>query len=261
MKVETGLYLGVVRHTRVKPRSLSLRHRCFWLALDIDSIKTTTSGLRLLSHNRANILSFFDRDFGDGSERSLRQHVEHLLSEAGITETPANIVLFCMPRVLGYGFNPISLYLCSDKNNVLKAVVYEVHNTFGERHSYVSSVQTLNDRVIQSADKQFYVSPFMDMDLSYTFKLELRDQKLLLAISAKDAEGPLIFTSLSANRRQLTNRSLLMAWMAHPLLSLKVISAIHFHAARIWLKGVKLRLRPPPPQQSATVIQSGKTVQ
>lgn len=261
MNAATGLYRGIVRHTRVKPRTIALRHRCFWLALDIDKIEEATTGLWLLSHNRANILGFYDRDHGDGSGKKLREQVESLLSQAGIANKPAKIVLFCMPRVLGYGFNPISLYLCSDESNNLQAIVYEVHNTFGERHSYVAPVQIVNGRIVQSADKAFYVSPFMDMDLSYTFKLELRDSKLLLAISAKDAEGPLIFTSLAANQTELTNFSLLTAWLAHPLLTLKVISAIHFHAARIWFKGIKLRLRPPPPKQAATVGQSGKPPQ
>lgn len=258
MTLDPGLYHGVVRHTRVKPRKLSLRHRCFWLALDIDRLAETTSKLRVLSYNKNNILSFFDRDHGDGGDLNLRTQIEEILSRGGIYGKPEKIILFCMPRVLGYGFNPISLYFCYGEAGALQAIVYEVHNTFGQRHSYVAQVAGGNGPIIQTANKTFYVSPFMDMELAYKFKLEIRGEQLLLAISARDSAGPVIFTSLKASGKTLTNRSLMLAWIAHPLLTVKVIVAIHFHAARLWIKGMKIRLRPPPPKHAATIGQPGK---
>jgi uncharacterized protein len=261
MRISTSLYRGRVRHTRVKPRVITLKHKCFWLALDIDCLSAIASRLYILSRNTANILSFHDRDHGDGGDKPLREQVEALLATAGLSKKPASIILFCMPRVLGYGFNPISMYLCHNDEGIVYAVVYQVHNTFGQRHSYVVPVEECNGRSVQSANKSFYVSPFMDMDLQYTFKLEVSETKLLLSISAADSEGPVIFTSLAANRAELSNRALLTTWLAHPLLTFKVISAIHFHAVRIWIKGIKLRLRPPPPEQPATMGQSGKVSQ
>lgn len=115
-----------------------------------------------------------------------------------------------MPRVLGYGFNPISLYFCSDAADNLQAIIYEVHNTFGQRHSYVVPVESEDQLIIHTANKAFYVSPFMDMELSYKFKVGVRDNKLLLAISASNDAGPVLFTSLKADQKTLTNQSLLL---------------------------------------------------
>ncbi|MGI9411425.1 MAG: DUF1365 family protein, partial [Hyphomicrobiaceae bacterium] len=133
------------------------------------------------------------------------------------------------------------------------AIIYEVHNTFGERHSYVVPVEQTNGSIRQTARKSFYVSPFMDMDLVYSFKIRITDQQILLGITAADKHGPVIVTSLRADRRELDSWSLLKAWFTHPLLTFKVIAAIHFHAARLWLRGLRLRSRPPPPTRLATL--------
>lgn len=258
MQVGSGIYSGHVRHTRIKPRRFSLRHACFWLALDLDRIAETADRHWNLSHNRFNILSFYDRDHGVGSPENLREQITAMVANAGVQEPPERIILFCMPRVLGYGFNPLSLYFCHDENDVLTAIVYEVHNTFGERHSYVAVVDPCETVVQQSAEKTFYVSPFMDMDLRYAFKLNATPERLSLAINAGDSDGPVIFTSVHADRRDITSGALLTAWISHPLLTLKVITAIHFHALRLWLKGIKLRLRPPPPREAATIGRTGR---
>lgn len=257
MMIETGIYSGSVRHTRVKPRRLSLYHRCFWLALDIDTIADTARAQPILSHNRFNLLSVYDSDYGDGSGRSLRQKIDGLLAGVGYAGAYERAVLFCMPRVLGYGFNPLSLYFCLDGDGQTLAIIYEVHNTFNQRHCYIAPVGADGKLTVQSADKTFYVSPFMDMELTYTFKVSVDNGRIVLSISASDADGPVIFTSLKAVRREMTPRSLFMAWLRHPLMSFKVIGAIHFHAARLWSKGVGLRARPSPPNAPATLGQAG----
>ncbi len=258
MTVAAGLYTGVVRHTRLKPKKLSLRHGCFWLAADIDSFGALAANLWNFSYNRFNLLSFHDCDHGSSRRGSLRAHIEQVLADARLPIQPANIMIFCMPRVIGYGFNPLTLYFCQDREGRLQAIVYEVHNTFGERHSYVAPVACGEDTIRQTARKSFYVSPFMDMDLVYSFKLHLTDERIVLAITAADDDGPVIVTSVRADRRELNSQSLLGAWLTHPLLTLKVIAAIHFHAARLWLRGIKLRLRPPPPERLATLGQPRK---
>lgn len=258
MSIDTALYQGIVRHTRVNPRKLALRHRCFWLALDVDRIDLVAKRLAILSRNAFNILSVNDGDFGDGSVRPLRSQIEKHIGSAGINARPAKIILFGMPRVLGYGFNPICLYFCLSETDAPMAIVYEVHNTFGERHSYVAAVKNASSMIEQTAEKAFYVSPFMDMDMRYRFKLVLSDKRLSLSINASNVQGPVIFTSLHADRSELTSGSLFKAWVSHPLLSLKVITAIHFHALRLWFKGIKLRLRPPPPVNPATIGKTGK---
>jgi DUF1365 family protein len=258
MSMETALYTGYVRHTRVSQRKLSLHHRCFWVSLDVDRIDEIVSKLSILSHGRFNILGIYDRDYGDGSDRPLREQIEQHLTTAGIESRAAKIVLFSMPRVLGYGFNPISLYFCMDETGAPAAIVYEVHNTFGQRHSYVARVEQDSETIVQSAGKTFYVSPFMDMDLSYKFRIVITAGKFNLAISAYQQDKPVIFTSLHARRSELDNCNLLKAWIAHPLLTVKVIAAIHFHALRLWLKGIKLRLRPAPPSVPVTIGETRK---
>ncbi|MGD9671417.1 MAG: DUF1365 domain-containing protein [Hyphomicrobiaceae bacterium] len=256
MMIEPGIYTGSVRHTRVKPRRLSLRHRCFWLALDIDTIDEVVRTQPLLSHNRFNVLSLYDRDHGETCELGFREKVEALLSGAGFARPPARIILFSMPRVLGYGFNPLSLFFCLDGDGRTEAIIYEVHNTFKQRHCYIAPVGQRADRAVQSAEKVFFVSPFMDMDMTYTFEVAATRGRFLLAINARDAEGPVIFTSINSERQALTAASLFKAWVRHPLMSLKVIGAIHFHAARLWSKGIGLRDRPPPPDAPATLGQA-----
>lgn len=259
MMISPGIYTGSVRHTRVKPRRLSLRHRCFWLALDIDSIDDVARAQPLLSHNRFNVLSLYDRDYGETGTRGLREKVEALLSDGGFAKPPERIILFSMPRVLGYGFNPLSLFFCLDGDGRTEAIVYEVHNTFKQRHCYIAPVGQQADRAVQSAEKVFYVSPFMDMDMTYTFKVAATPDRFVLAIDARDAEGPVIFTSINTEWQALSGASLFKAWVRHPLMSLKVIGAIHFHAARLWSKGIGLRDRPAPPNAPATLGQERTT--
>lgn len=261
MKIETGIYTGSVRHTRVKPHRLALHHRCFWLALDIDTIDDVTRSQPLLSHNRFNILSLYDSDHGDPGDGSLRQKVEGLLTGAGFEKTPERIVLFCMPRVLGYGFNPISLFICHDQAGQAFAIIYDVHNTFNQRHCYIAPVGKGTQHTEQSADKTFYVSPFMDMDLTYAFEVHATPEQFLLSITARDTKEAVLFTSLNGNRHDLTGSSLARTWLRHPLMTFKVIGAIHFHAVRLWSKGIKLRARPSPPTEPATLGQAGSLKQ
>jgi DUF1365 family protein len=159
-----------------------------------------------------------------------------------------------MPRVLGYGFNPLSIYFCHRHDGTLAAVLYEVHNTFGERHSYIIPVDADSSCVRQRCDKRFYVSPFMDMDLSYEFRVAPPADRVSIAIRACDQAGPVIFAALAGERRELTDRALARLLATHPLLTLKVIGAIHWHALLLWWKGVALRPRPRPPARDVTLV-------
>ena len=141
MSLRSTLYAGIVTHRRVRPRPHRLRYRVFWMLLDLDEIGQLPRRLRLFSHNRFNALSFFDTDHGDGSGRPLRDQVEGHLRAAGLATDGGAIRLFCMPRVFGYGFNPLSVYFCYQRDGSLAALLYEVHNTFRERHSYLIPVE------------------------------------------------------------------------------------------------------------------------
>lgn len=239
MTVGSALYLGSVMHRRVRPVLHLLRYRVFWLLLDLREIDQISKSLRLFSRNRFNALSFFDRDYCDGGETPLSAQIQEHLRKADVP-ADGKILLLSMPRILGYVFNPLSLYFCYDVGDRLKAIVYEVHNTFGERHSYVLPVEGDGKTINQQCEKAFYVSPFLGMDLRYEFKVTPPGNRLSVAIRGYDSTGLVIATSLSGSLRPLTDRALLSALVTFPFLTLKVIAAIHWHALRLYLKGLKI---------------------
>lgn len=161
-----------------------------------------------------------------------------------------------MPRVLGYGFNPISVWFCYRRDGALAALLHEVHNTFGERHTYLIPVETIAARspIDQTCAKTFHVSPFMAMDLHYDFRIHAPAARLSIVIRGSDTDGPLIFAALTARRRELTDAALLRAFLTTPLLTLKVIAAIHWEALRLWIKGIRLHPRPPAPEQPVSIV-------
>jgi DUF1365 family protein len=267
MTLRSSLYVGTVMHRRLRPRPHRLRYRVFWMLLDLDEIARLPRALRLFSRNRFNAVSFHDNDHGDGSGRPLREQVEGHLQAAGIAPDGGPIRLFCMPRVFGYGFNPLSVYFCYQRDGSLAALLYEVHNTFRERHSYLIPVDraagaagaagaaaAARSVIDQNCRKGFYVSPFMDMDLGYTFRVAVPDRRVSVAIQAADRDGLLLAAALSGERVALTDAALLRALVSHPLLTLKVVGAIHWHALRLLLKGFRPRPRPRPPAAPVTVV-------
>ena len=208
----------------------------------------------LFSHNRFNLLSFHDRDHGDGSGMPLRPQVERILEDHGIGFDGGSIRLFCMPRVLGYGFNPISIYFCHRRDGALSAIIYEVHNTFGERHSYVFDARDATAGSAHGCGKRLHVSPFMDMDIRYEFRTLLPAERFAISIRGSDAEGMLIHASLAGRAAPFNSLNLLRGLLLYPLLTFKVTAAIHWHALQLWLKGIRVRPKPAPPQQSTTPI-------
>lgn len=245
-----ALYVGQVGHTRVRPRRHALRYRVFMLLLDLDALEATAQTLRWFSLGRFNLLSFHPRDHGDGSDTPLRDQVERHLAGAGIALHGGPIRLLCMPRVLGYGFNPISLYFCHTRDGALAAVLYEVTSTFGERHSYLVAHRPDEPAGAEHrVGKRLHVSPFMDMAMTYAFRVQAPADAVSVAIAASDAEGPMLAASFTGRRRPLTDGEILRACASHPLLTLKVIAAIHWEAARLLLKGLRLRPGPPAPAE------------
>ncbi len=250
----SGLYAGVVTHRRLRPRRHKLRYRMFSVLLDIDAIPAICAGIRVMSHNRFNLFSVHDRDHGDGGG-SLRAWAEKHLAEAGIDLDNGPIRLLAMPRVLGYGFNPISVWFCHHRDGRLLALLHEVHNTFGERHVYLIPVSPGDPPldIRQSCAKSFHVSPFMGMDMRYAFRVHPPDERVSLAIRGDDAQGPLIVAAFAARRRDLTDAALLRVFVTMPLLTLKVMAGIHWEALRLWWKGLRLHPKPPAPARLVSV--------
>ena len=246
----SALYAGGVVHQRLRPRRHRLQRRIFWLLLDLEEIDGLDRRLRLFSRNRRNLFSFFDRDHGDGSGRPLRAQVEARLAAIGVSLGGGAIRLLTMPRVFGYVFNPISVYYCHTADGRLAAVSYEVSSTFGERRWYDLAIPVEGpDGVFrQSCAKTLYVSPFMEMEMRYRFRGGAPGERVGLTVGCDDARGPLLTASLWGERRALADGALARAALAFPLMTWKVVAAIHWEALLLWLKGVPVTLarRPAP---------------
>lgn len=243
-------------HRRLRPRAHQLNYSVFWLLLDLAEIDSLDRRLHLFSRNRFNLLSFHDKDYGDGSGAALRPQIEAWLSRAGIDIGDGPVRLLTMPRVLGYVFNPISLYYCHQIDGRLAAMVYEVTSTFGVRHAYVIPVPDADQAaglIRQGAAKALYVSPFMGMEMDYEFRGHAPGQGLDMTISGVDAEGLLITAAMSAQRHPLEDRDLASAAVALPMMTLKVMAAIHWEALKLWLKGVRLTRQPRPAWEPVTI--------
>ncbi len=251
------LYFGRVMHKRLMPFRHRLDYGVFSLFLDLDELPVLSKRLRLFSHNRWNLFSFVDRDFGARDGKALRPWLEDRLAEAGIDLEGGPVRLLCFPRLLGYVFNPLTIWYCHHRSGRLAALLYEVHNTFGERHGYLIPVDQGREPgapILQSCDKNFYVSPFIGMVATYNFRLAEPGERLAVVIRQWTPEGELLVASQTGRRRPLNDNTLLLAFLAFPLMTLKVIAGIHWHAFKLWRKGAKLVSRPPAPDHPVTVV-------
>jgi uncharacterized protein len=236
--IEPGLYVGSVMHRRSRPVRRRFEYRVFWLILDLDRLRETASALKLMSVERFNLLSFCARDHADGRDGPLRDKIASLATGAGFA-ADGPMLLMTMPRVMGYVFNPISVYFCHDASERLTGIVWEVSNTFGGRHSYVIGVDDPDATVQrQRCRKELHVSPFIGMEIEYRFRLVRRGDRLTIGIADHDRDGLLMSAAMTAERRPLTDRALLAAFARAPFEAVKVTAAIHWQALLLWLKGV-----------------------
>jgi DUF1365 family protein len=257
----SGLYPGVVTHARLRPRAHRLRYRIFMLLLDLDELPALDRSLKLFGLDRLRLTGFSEADHLEGSGKTLRAQVEAHLASAGIVAGGA-IRLLCMPRILGGVFNPLSVYFCHRPDGALRAILYEVNNTFGERHSYLIPVDSRDRRgaVRHGVDKAFYVSPFMDMDLTYAFHITPPGEHVSVAIDVRDEDGRVLVAAFAGLRQPLTDANLWKAWLGHPWMTLGVMAAIHWEALKIWRKGEKIRTRPKAPPRPVTVAPAAKVM-
>lgn len=252
------LYLGQVMHKRLKPFVHRFTYRVVSLLVDLDELATLDRRLPLFAHNRFSLFSFHDKDHGPRDGSPLRPWIDRQLADAGIDIAGGPVRILCFPRLWGYVFNPLSVWFCSHPEQGLRAILYEVSNTFGESHSYLIPVAPgtpAGAAIHQACDKGFYVSPFIEMQSHYRFRLREPDERLNLLIRQQVLEGEILLASLNGRRRALSGAALARAALAHPLMTLKVIAAIHWEALRLWRKGARIQPRPAVPERSVTQVQ------
>jgi DUF1365 family protein len=253
------LYFGRVAHARLRPFAHRFAYRVFSVFVDLDELPALDRRLRLFSHNRWNLFSLRDRDFGPRDGWALKPWIEEQLAAADL-DPCGKVRLLCFPRVLGYAFNPLSVWFCYDTAERLQAVLYDVSNTFGQAHCYLIPVdpnRAPGRAITQQCAKRFYVSPFMDMDATYRFRLAEPGARLALRIDQESAGGRGFVATHVGARASLSDAGLLRACLAHPFLSLKVIGGIHWEALRLWRKGARVRPRPEPPADITVVGSAG----
>ena len=250
---EAAIYEGIVTHSRLKPVRHELRYRVFSFLLDLDRLTETADRLRFFSRGKFNLFSFHDRDHGAGSPENLAAYIRTSLRAAGLN-ADGRIMLHCYPRMLGYAFNPLAVYYCYDAADRLSAMIYEVNNTFGDRHAYLIPVEGAQPQIKQSAQKEFHVSPFMEMDMRYDFALTYPEEKLSMSIKTSDREGAVLNAVFKGKRAPLTDETLRSLFFRYPLMTLKVIFGIHWEALKLILKGMRLRPGAPAPEFPMTLV-------
>ena len=236
--IAPGLYIGEVMHRRMKAPSHRFAYASFWIAVDLDA----PPKLRLFGLDRPALFSLRARDHADGAPGPLRGKIA---AKAGGLDVSGRMILLTMPRLFGFVFNPLSVYFCHDEAGRLSALAWEVSNTFGARHTYVIPAAADEGVVRQSCDKRLHVSPFLDMGLSYQFRVEARGDRLVIGIIDRGRDGPALAAALSATRRPMTDSALAALAMKAPLATLKIVAAIHWEALRLFLKGAKFHKTPP----------------
>jgi DUF1365 family protein len=233
------IYTGKVIHKRFKPKEHYFKYNVFSLLIDLNELEEINKYIKFFSYNKFNIISFYDKDHGDRDGSSIKLWVKKNLRNIGIMIEDISIKLLCYPRIFGYVFNPLSTYFIYNKHSELISIFYEVKNTFGEQHTYIFKAQ--DEKTVQNkCKKKFYVSPFIEMDCEYHFKTLNPREQLSVVINQNDKDGKLLFASQDGISKDFNNKNLILSYLTHPLMTFKIIGAIHYEAFKLWAKRIKL---------------------
>ena len=234
------IYSGNVIHKRFKPKNHLFKYKVFSLLIDLDELNTLHKRLGIFSYNKFNLISFYDVDHGARDGTSIKRWVVQNLKKNKINSSRIRIKLLCYPRILGYVFNPLSVFFIYNQQSKLIAIFYEVKNTFGEQHTYIFKINKQQQALQHDCSKKFYVSPFLEMNCTYYFKIAQPGNTISIVINQHDELGKILYASQDGTKKILTNASLIKTYLEHPLMTFKVIVAIHFEAMKLWLKRIKL---------------------
>ena len=232
------IYNGTVIHKRFKPKIHFFKYKVFSLLIDLSELNNLDKKIGFFSYNKFNLISFFDKDHGDRDGSLVINWVKKNLKENDVNCENIRIKLLCYPRILGYVFNPLSIFYVYDKNDKLISLLYEVKNTFGEQHTYIFKIKE-NNLLKHNCEKKFHVSPFIEMNCSYFFRTLKPADKISIIIDQYQLNEKILYASQDGKRTDFTTSELIKSYLKHPLMSFKVIAAIHFEAFKLWTKGIK----------------------
>lgn len=237
------LYECTVMHRRLHPRRHEFVYRIFLFLLDLEEIPNLTRDVPILSAGEPNLYSLQNGDYFQFHSRGLRANLETFLETQNISTRPARIRLLTLPRLLGYTFNPISIFFCFDSENRPLTSVVQVGNTFGELKPYLVPLDESGTGFHMRVPKNYYVSPFSPLDLSFDFDFRNPGATLRIAIDEYQGDQKILISTLTGKRTELTTSNLARLSLAFPLVTLKVIFLIHWEALRLWLKGIPFRIK------------------
>jgi len=263
MELNSCLYECSVMHHRLAPKEHHFSHDIFMFYLDLDEVDLWSKKILLFSHNRPNFYAFRDADHLPSGRGSLKENVLAYLGLKGIALGPeGKIMLLTLPRVMGYIFNPVSFYFCFDAAGAPVCAVAEVGNTFREKKLFLLGGEELSESGVfeKLTPKHFYVSPFSSLDLSFHFKLPVPGEKLAIQIDDRDGEEKVLLSTLSGKRAALSNRSLAWFSLKYPLVTLKVIFLIHWHALLLFWKRVPFYRKAANPSRQRDVLNPHPTL-
>lgn len=248
---------GDVVHKRLRPRTHAMRYRVFSLLLDLDQVARVSTACRLFSSTGRNAIEFRESDHLSGGRNGpLAAEARGLFQAAGFNADDARILLLAYPRIFGFAFNPIAVFFLIAPDGGVRAAIYDVSNTFGERKSYVAATGAprAGTTYAHSFDKELFVSPFAASTGRYDFRLDLGPHHVTVGVMFRDGDGPLIKTHFRGVPEPLITRTASRALARLPLLTGKVVAGIHWEALKLWVKGVPLVRRHRSPAYSVTHV-------
>ena len=237
--IKSSIYNGQVIHKRFKPKVHSFRYKVFSLLIDLSELETLDKQVNFFSYNKFNWISFYDKDHGDRDGSSLINWVQKNLRKNNISTENIKIKILCYPRIFGFVFNPLSVFYVYNSNENLISILYEVKNTFGEQHTYIFRIEKDANLIQNNCSKKFHVSPFIQMNCNYFFRLLKPGNKISVIIDQYENEDKILYASQDGIRTDFNTKYLIKSFLNHPLMTFKIIIAIHYEAFKLWSKGIK----------------------
>ena len=237
--INSAIYNGQVIHKRFKPKVHYFKYKVFSLLIDLSELEVLEEKINLFSYNKFNLISFYEKDHGDRDGSSLILWVKKNLEKNNIQTKDIKIKILCYPRIFGFVFNPLSVFYVYNLESQLISILYEVKNTFGEQHTYIFKVTKDTNLIQNNCSKKFHVSPFIEMNCKYFFRLLKPGNKISVIIDQYDNEDQILYASQDGVRSDFNTKNLIKSYLKHPVMTFKIILAIHFEAFKLWAKGIK----------------------